>query len=444
MSVHSGFSGASRVGATYHSIKGYSGAGTPGNPLVDGKKTDDPYVAELQDLQAILRNPSLRVEGDGSAVYDPNYLPKNKKIISMAPYDGSGEYDPVEPIFWLTCACVVGLGAFIAFLILSVLLLELDVMRGTIIYVAAGSCAGFLFITIFLFYALSSKDERWFGHLVDGFIGAAPFIVLGALIGYTYSGMILMMVQIVNDNRESVQILWWFAIFSSVPPFLLLFMPMFVAAMQVQEASAISARIFRGIPSQPPGYIPRTNNSGQYLFSATRRFIVGFAMGVGLAAYYAITCFALGMAAYGLYCSTELYFWIPIAVVVPVFLLIIILVALLLYFSPFTLRCVFAPWTEPLLAWSPVALRSAYFPRYHTGVTVKQMIRQTNNTTRKAGRHHVRGDCARAEELYEDADAQRAEIERRGIKLRERECRGWRKLQRRRRSNMIRKDMEKK
>ncbi|RNF18379.1 uncharacterized protein Tco025E_04525 [Trypanosoma conorhini] len=444
MSAHSGFSGAGRVGSSYHSIKGYSGAGLPGNPLVDGHKSDDPYVVEQQRLQAIMRNPSLRIESDGSAVYDPNYLPKHKKIISMAPYDGREEYDPVEPLFWLTCASVVGLGAFIVFVIVCVMRLPFDVMWGSPIYAAAGSCAGFLFLGLFLFYALSSKDERSFGRLLDGLIGALPFLLLGALVGYMYSGFVIMMVQLVNDDRASLHMLWWFAIFSAVPPFLLLFIPMFVVAMQVQEASAISARIFKGMPMQPPGYIPRTNNIAQYIFSALRRFIVGFAMGVGLAAYYAVTCFALGMLGYGFYRSTEEYYWIPIVVLVPVALLLLLVVGLLLYFAPYALQCILAPWTQPLVAWSPVALRSAYFPRYYTGVTVKQMIRQTNRTTRQAGQLHVRGEYARAEELYNDADAQRAEIEMRGIELRERDHRGWRKLQTQQRSGVVRRNMQKK
>ncbi|KEG05677.1 Tcc1l8.4 [Trypanosoma grayi] len=67
------------------------------------------------------------------------------------------------------------------------------------------------------------------------------------------------------------------------------------------------------------------------------------------------------------------------------------------------------------------------------------MIRETNRITRRAARYHVRGDHARAEELYDEADARRADIESRGVELKERDCRSWRRLQTQTQSGTTRK-----
>ncbi|RNF09087.1 hypothetical protein TraAM80_02519 [Trypanosoma rangeli] len=140
--------------------------------------------------------------------------------------------------------------------------------------------------------------------------------------------------------------------------------------MQVQEASAIRAPILNGMPSQqPPRYVPRTNNIAQYIFSYLRHFTVEFVMGVSFASYYAITCFVRGMIGYGFYRSTEVCHGIPIVVLVP------------------------------------VALRSMHFPRCYIGITATQRIRQTDRTTRRAGRCYVQWELyAHVEEFYKDAD----------------------------------------
>ncbi|ORC85810.1 uncharacterized protein TM35_000321250 [Trypanosoma theileri] len=437
MSVYSNASGPNNDGRSYHSIKGFAGAELIANPLGSDKKSNeasnDPFVKQQQQIQSLLRNPTTRIEDDGSVVYDPNYLPKSKKIISMAPYDEKEEYDPVEPLFWVVCACTLGLAAFCVFVAVTVLQLPFTYAHGTIVYVSAGSCGGFLFAMMFLFYIAVSKDERYFGRFMDGLIGAIPFILLGALIGYMYSCFLLMMIYLVDDPvASSLNITWWFCIFSTVPPFLVFFIPMFIVAMRVQEASAMTARLLMGLTLPPPGFIPRTNGMATYLFSAFRRFIIGFAMAVGLSGYYAITCFALGWLAYGLYRSTAVYFWIPIVVLAPVLLLLFILLLTIGCLSPFTLHAIFAVWTGPITAWAHIPLRSAYFPHYHAGRTIKQMIRETNHITRRAGRCHVRGEHVRAAELYDEADTRRAAIEERGIDLKERESRGWRKLSARR------------
>ncbi|KAH9598094.1 hypothetical protein LSM04_003247 [Trypanosoma melophagium] len=433
MSVYSNASGNYRSDRSYHSIKGLAGSGLIRNPLGTDKKNEDasadPFVTQQQRIRALLRNPTTQIGDDGSVVYDPNYLPKSKKLISMAPYDEREEYDPVEPLFWVTCACALGLAAFCVFVAVTVVRLPYTYSYGTIVCIAAGSCAGLLFFMMFGFYTATSKDERFFGRLLDGIIGALPFILLGALVGYMYCCFILMMIYLVDDPvAASLNITWWFTIFSTVPPFLVLFIPMFMVAMQTQEASAMTARILTGLTLPPPGFIPRTNGIAPYLFSAFRRIVIGFAMGVGLAGYYSITCFGLGWLAYGLYRSTEVYFWIPIVVLVPFLVILLAIVILLCCFSPYTLKCITVVWTGPITACTYIPMRSAYFPHYHTGRTIKQMIRETNRTTRKAGRCHVRGEHLRAEALYEEADARRASIEERGVELRERESLGWRKL----------------